>query len=290
MHPQSEAKAAAGKAGPKPISEPFKKTEINLQIRCWQVLKLHNIELYLDPDASYAPRMQTLISLLEELKKRWMMEYVVVKSRELSPEEAERVESAIRSIPPQVRGRIVSSRHHALPLSRTKRLNLKNTPVIILRKNGFPVDVYPHLLGTNYSSPEDFVTKILRVGPDEHLEARGILEDPLVKIIADYPDCLEEGMVLLETNAQTEAGVIDALMEDSTGNPVVLEAETKAKDSSVAQVCRLAAGYARSREISLDKIRKIVVCLGYEGQLAATCQGSNVELYRIELRRIDRRA
>jgi hypothetical protein len=218
------------------------------------------------------------------------MEYVLVKSIELPRDETEKVESAIRSIPPQVRGRIVSSRNHILPLSRTKRLNLQNTPVILLRKNGLPVDVYPHLLGTNYSSPEDSIERILRVGPDEHLEARGILEDPLVKIIADYPDCLEKGMVLLETNAQTEAGVIDALMEDSSGNPVVLEAETRAKDSSVAQVCRLAAGYAKSSEIPLDKVRKIVVCLDYEGQLAATCEGSNVELYRIELRKIDRRA
>lgn len=280
----------ARKATPKLISAPIKKTEIDLPICCWQVIKLHKIEFYFDPDGSYAPKIQTLISLLEELKHRWMMEYVLVKSEELSPEEMEKVESAIRSIPPQVRGRIVSSGNHILPLSRTKRLNLRNTPVILIMKNGLPVDVYPHLLGTNYSSPEDSIAKILRVGPDEYLEARGILEDPLVKIIADYPDFLEEGMVLLRVNAQTEVGVIDALMEDGSKNPVVVEAETRARDSSVAQVCRLAAGYAKSIGVPPERIRKMVVCLDYEGQLVATCEGSNVELFKLELRRIGKQA
>jgi hypothetical protein len=38
--------------------------------------------------------------------------------------------------------------------------------------------------------------------------------------------------------------------------------------------------------VPLDKIRKIVVCLSFEGQLAATCEGSSVELYRLEFRRV----
>ncbi|MEM2941889.1 MAG: endonuclease NucS [Candidatus Bathyarchaeia archaeon] len=249
-------------------------------------MKLDRIELYLGPDSSRSPRAQGLISLLEEIRKKWMMEYVVICTEQLSTENMNEIEREIRSIPPQVRGRIVSSRNHVLPLSRTKRLNLGNTPIILMRKNGLPVDVYPHLLGTKYYSPEDFLEKILRVGPVDYLEARGILEDPLVKIVADCPNSLEEGMTFLGADLQTDAGVIDALLKDRLENFVVVEAETRAKDSSVAQVCRLSAGYARSMNVPPDKIRKIVVCLSFEGQLAATCEGSNVELYRLEFKRV----
>jgi hypothetical protein len=54
----------------------------------------------------------------------------------------------------------------------------------------------------------------------------------------------------------------------------------------VAQVCRLAAGYAKSNGLSLEQVRKMIVCLDYEGQLETTCEGSGVEIYRIEFRRI----
>ncbi|MBS7622304.1 DUF91 domain-containing protein [Candidatus Bathyarchaeota archaeon] len=249
-------------------------------------MKLDRIELYLDADSSHSARAQRLVSLLKELRKKWMIEYAVISTGQLSNEDIERIGIEIRSIPPQVRGRIVSSRHNVLPLSRTKRLNLSNTPIILMRKKSLPVDVYPHLLGTKYFSPEDSLEKILRVGPADFLEARGMLEEPLLKIIADHPDSLEEGMTFLDANLKTDVGVVDAVMKDRLGNLVVVEAETSAKDSSVAQVCRLSAGYAKSINIPPDKIRKIIVCVSYEGQLAATCEGSNVELYRLEFRRV----
>jgi RecB family endonuclease NucS len=87
-------------------------------------------------------------------------------------------------------------------------------------------------------------------------------------------------------NPETEAGVIDILLQDVKGNPIVVETETRAKDSSVAQVCRLAAGYAKSNGLSLEQVRKMIVCLDYEGQLETTCEGSGVELYRMEFKRI----
>jgi len=248
---------------------------------------LYRIKLYFDPAGVYASEVKRLLSLLEEIRNRWMIEYEIFEAKSLTSEEVEKLQSSIRSIPPQVRGRIVSSGNHPLPLSGRKRLNLKNTPVILLEKNNVPIDVYPHLLGTKYSSTEDSFSRILRFGPDEHLEARGILEDPLIKIISDYPESLGKGTVLLQTNAETEAGVIDTLLRDGSGDTMVVEVETRARDSSVAQVCRLAAGYARSKGVSLEKIRKVVVCLDYEGNLVRTCEGSSVELYKMEFRRVN---
>jgi hypothetical protein len=247
---------------------------------------LYQFDLYFDPEGSYVSKLKQLITVLEELKLKWNADYEIFETGRLTSTEIEQLQSSIRSIPPQVRGRIVSSGNHILPFSRTKRLNLKNTPVILLKKNGIPVDVYPHLLGTSYSSPVDALSRILRVGPDEYREARGILEDPLIKILFDYPESLEKGMIPMGRNIVTDAGVIDALLRDGRDNPVVVELETRAQDSSIAQVCRLAAGYAKSTGTSLEKIRKLVVCLDYEGQLVTTCEGSDVELYKLAMRRV----
>ena len=242
--------------------------------------------LYFDPDGAYAPVLQKLKLLLEEILRKWKVKYETVEAGTLSNRDLERLQSSIRTIPPQVRGRIVSSGNHLLPLSRKKRLNLKNTPVILLSKDDYPVDVFPHLLGTRYCSSEDALLRILKMGPEEYIESRGILEDPLVKIISDYPGSLGKNTIFLERDTETEAGVIDLLLEDNHGNPVVVEIETEAGDSSIAQVCRLAASYARSKNISLQKVRKIVVCLGYEGHLSTTCEGAGVELYEMRFVRI----
>ncbi|MCX6660846.1 MAG: endonuclease NucS [Candidatus Bathyarchaeota archaeon] len=247
---------------------------------------MYKIKLYFDLQGSYQNRLTMLHGLLEDIKKKWNVSCEETEVRNLSKEEIKNLPSLIRSIPPQVRGRIVSSGHHVLPLSRTKRLNLRNTPITILKIDDAPADVYPHLLGTNYATPEDFISRILRVGPSEYLQARGLLEEPIIKILADYPESLGKGTSLLMISHETEAGVIDIILQDVKGNPIVVETETRAKDSSVAQVCRLAAGYAKSNGLSLEQVRKMIVCLGYEGQLETTCEGSGVELYKLVIYRL----
>jgi hypothetical protein len=247
---------------------------------------MYTIELYYDSNTKYSTDLQQLSELLEKLKQTWQIEHDIFEAQDISAEESQKIETSIRSIPPQVRGRIVTSGNHILPLSRKKNLNLKNTPIIILKKKGIPTAVFPHLLGTNYGNPVDSLSRILKVGPDEYLEAKGLLEDPIVKILSDYPEAFGIGTSFVDTNAETDAGIIDILLKDEQENHIVVEVETIAKDAAVAQVCRLAAGYAKSINLPFSKIRKVIVCINYEGQLKVTCEGSEVELYQIELVRI----
>ena len=247
---------------------------------------MYKIELYYDQNAPYSTDLQKILDIIKKLKQTWQIEYDIFEAQNISAEEIQKVEASIRSIPPQVRGRIVSSGNHILPLSRKKNLNLKNTPIIILKKKEIPTAVFPHLLGTNYGKPLDSLSRILKVGPDEYLEVKGLLEDPIVKILSDYPEALGIGTSFVNTNIETDAGIIDILLKDRSENHIVVEVETKAKDVAVAQVCRLAAGYAKSTNLPFSKIRKAIVCINYEGQLKATCEGSDVELYQVELVRI----
>jgi hypothetical protein len=247
---------------------------------------MYKIELYYYQNATYSTDLQKILDIINKLIQTWQIEYEIFEAQNISAEEIQKIETSIRSIPPQVRGRIVSSGNHILPLSRKKKLNLKNTPIIILKKKGIPTAVFPHLLGTNYGRPLDSLSRILKVGPDEYREARGLLEDPIVKILSDYPEALGKGISFVNTNVETDAGIIDILLKDELENHIVVEVETKAKDAAVAQVCRLAAGYAKSINLPLENIRKVIVCISYEGQLDVTCEGSQVELYQIKLAKI----
>lgn len=250
------------------------------------MLHMYKIELYYDRDATYSTDLQQVLDIMEKLKQTWQIEYNAFEAQNISAEESQKIETSIRSIPPQVRGKIVTSGNHILPLSKKKNLNLKNTPIIILKKKEISIAVFPHLLGTNYGKPLESLSRILKVGPDEYLEAKGLLEDPIVKILSDYPEALGTGTSFMNINVETDAGIIDILLKDELENHIVVEVETIAKDVAVAQVCRLAAGYAKSINLPFSKIRKAIVCIKYEGQLKVTCEGSEVELYQIELDRI----
>jgi len=44
------------------------------------------------------------------------------------------------------------------------------------------------------------------------------LEDPIIKILADYPESLGKGSSLLMISPETEAGVINIMLQDVIGN------------------------------------------------------------------------
>ncbi len=198
----------------------------------------------------------------------------------------EQVKNDIRSILPQIRGKIVSAKNKVLPFSKTKNLNTKNTPILILYHNERPINVYPHLLGTTYFETEFQLEKILENGPEAHVIAKGLLEEPIQKILADDPSIIEKGMQFKGANEDVGWGVADVLLQDAEGRSVVVEIETKATETAVAQVSRLAAGYASQRRLATDSVRKIILCNHFDDRTAKACRGANVELYQLVAKRV----
>jgi len=224
--------------------------------------------------------------LLGALREKWGIECSMTESDLLSPSDVERLKTGIRGIPPQVRGRIVTSRGHILPFSKTKNLNLKNTPVLVLYREEAVIDVYPHILGSKYTDIPGALERILRYGPDEYLQFRGLLEEPVVKILSDFPEILGRGVKSLGSEISVNTGKIDILLEDECGRITVVEVENFADDFAVGQVCRLAAGYSSQYNTPQDSIRKVLVCLDHSSTLPDTCRGAGVELLRLVLKSI----
>lgn len=247
---------------------------------------MYKFVLHYSKGASYSARVQTIENTLEQIKRKWDVEFQLVEAESLSPSRVEQLKDNIRSTLPQLRGKIVSSKNQVLPLSKTKNPNLTNTPILLLYQNGRSVNVFPHLLGTTYFDIESSLETIAKNGPRAHLVARGLLENPIQKILADDPSILEEGMKFLGTEVQVEAGIIDILLQDAEGRIVVVEIETKANEAAVAQVCRLATSYSSTDKVAEDTIRKVIVCQQFEEKTVRACKGANVELYKLNMKRV----
>jgi len=247
---------------------------------------MYRFVLYYDKDAPYSARVQTIENMLKQTKSKWGVEYQLIEAKSLSSSQVERLKDDVRSTLPQLRGKIVSSKSQVLPLSKTKNPNLTNTPILLLYQDDRSVNVFPHLLGTTYFDIESSLETIAKNGPRAHLVARGLLENPIQKILADAPSILEDGMNFLGAEVEVEDGVIDVLLQDAKGRVVVVEIETKANETAVAQVCRLAADYSSTAKVAEHKIRKVIVCQQFEEKTVRACKGANVELYKLDMKKV----
>lgn len=247
---------------------------------------MYRFILYYEQEVSYKLRKQSILETLRKIRKKWNVDFNIVDIETLKPTQVERARNDIRSIQPQIRGRIVSAKKNVLPFSKTKNLNTKNTPILVLYHNDMPINVYPHMLGSTYFEIEPQLEKILENGPEAHVVAKGLLEEPMQKILADNPTILQEGMHFIEANKDVGYGVADVILQDSEGRAAVVEIETRATETAVAQVSRLAAGYATQNKLPLDNVRKIILCQQFDRKSAKACQGASAELYRLVAEKI----
>ena len=247
----------------------------------------YSFVLFHKKNVDYADEIDNISSFLHKINEKWAVSFSLVEAEDLSASDIQQFKSDVRGVLPQVRGKIVSSKGFVLPLSGSKNPNLDNTPVLIFYKEDVPVNVFPHLLGTSYFSIEDAVKGVLEYGPREYLESKGLLEDPVIKILSDNPSMLEEGMKFVETNVKTDVGEIDLLLRDGEERIAIVEVETEANDFAVGQVCRLAIGYSEKIKKPPTTLRKIIVCVDFDESVKKTCQGADVELYQLALRKLN---
>jgi hypothetical protein len=245
---------------------------------------LYRFELYFRRNTSYEAGLNAIRDKVRAISVKWKTEFEEIDVDKLSVEEMCQLIGDIRSIPPQVRGRIVSSRGKVLPLSGSKLLNVANTPILVLRQNSTAISVFPHLLGATYFDIESSLDRILNQGPSEYFQDRGLLENPIVKILADNPALLEEGMRFIGSGVEVPAGVVDVLLQDREGTDVLVEVETRARDSAVGQVLRLARSHAE--KTGRNHVRKLIVCQDFDVGLPLACREAGIELFRLVFRRV----
>lgn len=171
----------------------------------------------------YSREIPRIISMLEMIKNRWGVHYDSRNAETMSESSIEGLRAQIRAITPQMRGRIVSSGGNILPLSHSKRLNVVNTPILLLFADETPLQVYPHMLGKAYIAVEEGLKRILEKGPEDIGEDKGLLEEPLRRMLSGNPSMLEEGASCLGVEVDVDVGVADLLLRGKDGHYIVVE-------------------------------------------------------------------
>ncbi|MEE9585968.1 MAG: endonuclease NucS domain-containing protein [Nitrososphaerales archaeon] len=246
----------------------------------------YSLTLYYKKEAPYADEMPSIRKMLEMVSARWRVPVEVIEAEGLSEDEAERVKTEFRSIQPQLRGRIVTSKGILLPLSKNKNLNLDNTLILGVKRGGKYFDVYPkHQYGTYYDI-KSFLERFQKWGPN-YLQPKGLLEDPIVEILTKNPSLLGEGLKYVGAEEDVGSGKPDIIFKDADDRIIVVEVKTDADDSAVGQISRSAAGYASKHGLDPKDVRKVIVCLSTKSSLKEAALSAGIELYRLELHRVD---
>ncbi|WXG46563.1 MAG: endonuclease NucS domain-containing protein [Candidatus Atabeyarchaeum deiterrae] len=247
---------------------------------------VYKYSLYLKNSGAGGSSAGSAKDLLEKLKvKEETVTTIVVDALRLTDVDQEKIATDIRSIPPQVRGRVVSGGGMILALSGTKNLNFNNTPILLVRDNlDRPVAVFPHALEEKVESVEDHLSNALSLGVETALHQKRMpTEELLTQLISMEPSMVEEGARVLGCEYPTPTGRIDLLLVDKNGTPIVVEVEVTATEQAVGQVCKLAEGYM---ELTRKKARKAIICLKTKGMLRQSCKSAKVELYQLRTERL----
>jgi RecB family endonuclease NucS len=231
-------------------------------------------------------------------RKERKVKVEVVDVSGLTESQREKIAADIRTIPPQIRGRVVSGGGMALALSGTKNLNLTNTPIlIVMDSSDRPLAVFPHALEGKVETVQGYLNKAIEIGADAALQGKRVAtEELLAELLSIAPSIIEEGLTVIGREYSTPTGPIDLLLLDSNKAPIVVEVEVTATEHAVGQVCKLAEGYLESLkqqakdEGSEDdqrlKVRKAIVCIKIKGMIHRACKSANVELYQVRAERM----
>lgn len=247
----------------------------------WFSSPMIDISFYYDKSKNYAGlSLARVFSDLTSLNSDYIRTNEIERGG-LSNEE--QVVEEIRQIKPQARGSVVASGGNALPISGSKKLNLQNTPVVIVRESGRPKYVFPCKVGEKYYSVDSGIAFLKQNLPNLP-DLQGVMEDSLVSLVSDAPHRLEDGLVLEDLELDTPTGETDIITRDSSGRFLVIEVEREASDASVGQILRLAAGFQKHRNLSAVSVRAGIVCFRINPNVLAACARAGIEVWKYDLK------
>jgi hypothetical protein len=245
-----------------------------------------NVELYFDEVSGYfrSEYMAKIFRFLEAERQRGNTQFLIsmTERKKLTRAKEDEVIKQVRSIKPQAHGSIVTKGGRMLPLSGSKRLNLSNTPVLLVSNDeGQPVYVFPCLIGENYYDVAYGLGFLLAKLP-QLPELPAGSEESIIRTIRENPSMLEEGLILLSTEVETSRGVADLLFSCESGMLLLVEVEREATDQTVGQVLRLCAGYEKQRGLAAGGVRAGIACLRMSENVEAAARRGGIEVFRVK--------
>jgi hypothetical protein len=239
---------------------------------------LIEISIFYDERAKYALSIEKLLEKFSLLAKKEDVKLIIKDRAEIAKQDEKKILAAIREIKPQLKGKVRASRGGKLPISGSGKLNLGNTPVILVSRDGEQVYVFPCRMGEkeyDISSGLDFLSENLPALPLLKSET----EDDILAELENDPTLLEDSLRFKATEVDTSTGKADLLFLDSTGKHLLVEVERDAGDAAVGQILRLCAGYESKVGLASGSVRIGIVCLRMNDNVRAAAKRGGIEVW-----------
>ena len=228
--------------------------------------------------------IDTLLEAVSKLESRFV-KYTFYESSRFRPETEKAVDD-IRLIKPQARGSVVASGGDTMPISGSKKLNLRNTAVILVKEtNGSvhdskPVYVFPCKVGEKYYGVSEGLSFLKKNLP--HLvDLSGEMEETIASLLRSSPERLEPGLAFGSAEEPISTGKADLIFRDVTGTKMIVEVERNATDSTIGQIIRLSAGYERDHGLGAGAVRSSIVCFRISDNVLAAANRAKIEVWRL---------
>ncbi len=187
----------------------------------------------------------------------------------------------IHTMIPQKRGAIVTSRGDSLPLSGRKKLNLGNTPILLVEEEDRPVYVFPCRVGETYYSVKDGLAH-LRSNLPNLPQLLGTSEKELSEAIMKKPELIERGLRIVQRDLDSGAGSVDIVFIDKNGRHLIVEVEREADDAPLGQILRLCAAYEKKYSIPRGNVRGLIACIRARESIQDGAKRAGIEIRLID--------
>ncbi|MHA1124694.1 MAG: endonuclease NucS domain-containing protein [Candidatus Heimdallarchaeota archaeon] len=243
-------------------------------------------ELYNIPNVTPEEETGESKLLLEQLRETKGLTFTIISS--ITELDTKKLLGEIAFASQRGKFKVVSKGGAALAISGKKKLNHIHGPILIIRKEGIIIDVYPKgkqgLKGSRISTLTFLKQAIESDGLlVEDIDDLSFTEQHLRNLIINQPMLLEDGLKFHKVEVSIDSAIIDLVMIDKDDNHLLLEFKLSTKDRTIGQITRYNFdSYSQLYDLPKDKIRKGIVTLSVTGQLLDACKTNNIELYIIK--------
>ncbi|MCD4704272.1 MAG: endonuclease NucS [Methanosarcinaceae archaeon] len=221
---------------------------------------------------------ETVRTGLEEIGMTHQSTHQIVCLEDLDDAEQEQLLETIRIISRKNGMGVVSKGRGPLPISR--KHNLSNVGILIQFKDDCPVDVYPHVKNGKRNDVLHHLKHLVEASDmDALVETKYIREEDIARMIATFPELIEDGLQFNDTEIEIEGGRIDAVFTDMNEKHLLVEIEITARDNAIGQVQRFKLPYARKFHLDPDQVRLAIVCAKISESRLQACKGSGIDVH-----------
>ncbi|MHA1799505.1 MAG: endonuclease NucS domain-containing protein [Candidatus Helarchaeota archaeon] len=248
-----------------------------------------NSEISRNP--SYLEKMRSEFELMDQIKAKFPdIEIVEIFSNfnVIKNENSEELLKINEYYSNNVVKAATNSKVQVSRLFRTHSKRFKIDNFIVIFKNDNPHQVFPCSRENKTFSVIDGLRQFLKKDFDiKEVKKSGFQKEikfkewDLQKLLASYPELIEDGLKFINLEVEVEGGSIDCVFKDKNDCYLIIETKLKATDQLTGQILRYATTFMK--EYQVENVRKGIACIEINLKRIETFKELGIEIFKIKV-------